>query len=106
MYTDLRAEGSQIKSLGVAQSQSSCVVFKRKEACRCALLQQTSVARQVAVIGRVDGIETRIVAEFERKERRRTPRDVGIDVDLVTSVAQVGKTTSTHRPQVHLRTSC
>ena len=80
------------------------MVFERKEARRCALFQKSAIARQVAVVGRVDGVQTRVVAEFERKERRRTPRDVGIDVDLVAGITQVRKATAAHRTKIHLRT--
>ena len=103
---NLGAEWSEIKSGGIAQCDVASVVLEREEASRIDGFDQTSVARQVAVVGRVDGVVARFFAELERKERRRPPRDVGVHMDLVTGVAQMGETTATHRSQVHLWSRC
>ena len=94
---NLGSEGSQIEALCVAEGERSGVVFERKVARRVALVQQPAVAAQVAVVGRMNGVETRVVAEFQRKERRGTPRNVGVHLDFVSRVAQMSKTAPTHR---------
>jgi len=67
------------------------VVLEGEETGRITLFQQTSIPTQVAVIGRVDGIESRVVSELEREERRGAPRDIGVHLDFIPGVAQVGE---------------
>lgn len=93
---NLGSEGSQVESLCVAEGEGSRVVFQGKIASRVALLQEPAVSAQVAVVGCVDGVKTRVVPELEREERGGTPRDVGIDLDLIPGIAQMGETASTH----------
>ena len=103
---NLGSERSQVQALSVTQRKRARVVLERKETRRVTGIQQTAIARQVAVVCRVDGVVTRVLAELEREERRLAPRDVGVDVDLVASVAQMRKPAPADRSQIHLRPRC
>ena len=100
----LGSEGSQVESLGVPQGKRTAEIFDGEQTGFVAFLQQTPVAAQIAIVGRVDGVVARIVAKLEREERRRPPRNVGVHVNLVAEVAQMSESSTADGTQIGLRT--
>lgn len=83
------------------------MVLGRKEAIWIARVDQFALARQIFVIARVQRVLAALFdAELECEERVFAPWDVGVDVDFVEALREMGKTFTANRTKIDLRTCC